>query len=72
MLIGRDVTDAHYVKEQIIGKRGTPYAQKLALGWVIVGEACLGKTHKPDKVNVNKKIALVYMSKAYLILSYFH
>jgi len=54
LLIGRDVADAHHVQEQIIGLGGTPYAQKLAMGWVIVGEACLGKVHKPNVINVNK------------------
>ena len=54
ILIGRDLPEAHHVLDQHIGDRGTPYAQCLSLSWVIVGEACLGKVHKPDFVNTNK------------------
>ena len=54
MLIGRDAPDAHHVHDQRIGPRNAPYAHRLSLGWVIVGEACLGKVHKPDFVNANK------------------
>jgi len=42
ILNGRDLIEAHAVHDQKIGPKNTPYAQKLALGWVIVGEACLG------------------------------
>ena len=54
LLLGRDLPEAHHVLDQRIGMLGSPYAQKLRLGWVIIGEACLGKTHQPDIVNVNK------------------
>lgn len=54
LLIGRDLLDAHHVLEQRLGPRATPYAQRLRLGWVIVGESCLNRTHKPEIVNVNK------------------
>ena len=54
LLIGRDLPEAHHVQEQIIGPRKTPFAQKLALGWVLVGDICLGKVHRPVKVNVNR------------------
>ncbi|MES9882784.1 MAG: hypothetical protein ABW185_18100 [Sedimenticola sp.] len=54
LLIGRDLPEAHHVLDQRIGLRNTPYAQRLNLGWVIVGETCLGKVHKPQHVNVNK------------------
>jgi hypothetical protein len=54
LLIGRDLTEAHHVLDQRIRPGRSPYAQRLSLGWVIVGEACLGKVHQPDKVNVNK------------------
>lgn len=40
--------------DQRLGPRNTPYAQRLRLGWVIVGEACNNKTHKPEVMNVNK------------------
>lgn len=59
MLIGRDLTEAHHVYEQCIGPRSSPFAQRLNLGWVIVGDVCLGTTHAPDnRVNVNKTCIL--------------
>jgi len=58
MLIGRDLIEAHHVSDQRIGGKGAPYAQKLGLGWVIVGETCLGKIHRSDYVNVNKTCLL--------------
>jgi len=54
LLIGRDMTEAHHVLEQRLGPPNTPFAQRLSLGWVVVGEVCLGKTHQPNQVNVNK------------------
>ena len=55
LLIGRDVKEAHVVEEQIIGPKNSPLAVKLSLGWVIIGEVCLGKFHSADKnVVVNK------------------
>ena len=52
LLIGRDLIEAHHVLDQKIGPRNSPYAQKLSLGWVIIGETCLGKMHRPDAINV--------------------
>lgn len=54
LLIGRDLPDAHHVLDQVRGPPMTPFAQRLPLGWVIVGDVCLGKRHKPTNVNVNK------------------
>ncbi|XP_028254480.1 uncharacterized protein LOC114430714 [Parambassis ranga] len=54
LLLGRDILQAHKVREQINGPHNTPYAQRLDLGWVIVGDACLGTVHKPFRVNVTK------------------
>ncbi|XP_063397214.1 uncharacterized protein LOC134681506 [Mytilus trossulus] len=54
LLLGRDIIEAHHVMDQRIGPRGSPYAQKLPLGWTIIGETCLDKTHVPEVVNVNK------------------
>lgn len=53
MLLGRDVVDIHHVIDQRIGPTGTPYGQKLGLGWVIIGDVCLGKIHTPDLENVD-------------------
>jgi hypothetical protein len=56
LLIGRDVSEAHHVFDQITGPKGAPFA--LGLGWVIIGDVCLGKLHKPENVNVLKTSVL--------------
>ncbi len=55
LLIGRDVLGAHHVLDQRVG---TPYAQRLPLGWVIIGETCLSKIHQTDAVSVRKTVVL--------------
>ena len=52
LLIGRDVIQVHKVREQINGPGDSPFAQRLDLGWVIVGESCLHAVHKPKEWNV--------------------
>lgn len=47
LLLGRDIIRLHKVREQVNGSHNQPYAQKLDLGWVIVGNVCLGNVHKP-------------------------
>lgn len=54
LLLGRDIPDVHHVLEQRLGPRGSPYAQRLPLGWVVVGEVCLGSSHLVPNVSVNK------------------
>jgi hypothetical protein len=56
LLIGRDAPELHHVYEQITDNENpkAPYAQRLSLGWVIVGETCLGKIHETTTINVNK------------------
>lgn len=54
LLIGRDMVRVHKVREQINGPHDAPYAQRLDLGWVIVGEVCLGQAHKSSEINVYK------------------
>ncbi|XP_072554180.1 uncharacterized protein [Paramormyrops kingsleyae] len=51
MLLGRDVVRVHKVHKQISGPHDEPFAQKLDLGWVIVGNVCLGGVHKTIMVN---------------------
>ncbi|XP_069138180.1 uncharacterized protein [Argopecten irradians] len=58
LLIGRDIIAAHNVLDQRIGDDHEPCAQKLRLGWVIIGETCLGAVHQPEMVTVNKKNVL--------------
>lgn len=52
LLIGRDAPDIHHVEKQITGPKCTPFAQKLPLGWVVIGQVCLGKVHQPDSLRV--------------------
>ncbi len=40
--------------EQCNGPQHAPFAQRLALGWVIVGDICLNGAHKPSTVDVFK------------------
>ncbi|XP_061128960.1 uncharacterized protein LOC133150443 isoform X1 [Syngnathus typhle] len=47
LLLGRDILRIHKVRQQINGPGDTPFAQRLDLGWVLVGDVCLGKVHKP-------------------------
>ncbi|MCG8046576.1 MAG: hypothetical protein N0E48_13205 [Candidatus Thiodiazotropha endolucinida] len=58
LLIGRDLPEAHHVYDQRVGPKGSPYAQKLSLGWVVIGETCLGGIHKSDFVDVKKTYVL--------------
>ena len=49
ILVGRDLPIAHHVLEQRISSTyNAPYAQRLHLGWVVIGEMCLGKVHPPE------------------------
>ncbi|XP_060761029.1 uncharacterized protein LOC132870982 [Neoarius graeffei] len=58
LLLGRDMLRAHKVRKQINGPHDTPYAQRLDLGWVIVGDVCLGSTHRPPEVTSMKTYIL--------------
>ena len=50
ILLGRDILQAHKVREQRNGPHSAPYAQRLDLGWVVIGDVCLGSAHKPAAV----------------------
>lgn len=52
LLLGRDILSVHKVREQYNGPGNTPYAQRLDLGWVNVGEVCMGGVHKSETANV--------------------
>lgn len=54
LLLGRDILRVHKVREQINGPQNAPFAQRLDLGWVIVGEVCLGTVHKSPVLSVFK------------------
>ncbi|XP_041417319.1 uncharacterized protein LOC108712235 [Xenopus laevis] len=51
LLLGRDILRVHKARGQINGSQNAPYAQRLDLGWVIIGDVCLGGAHKPISVN---------------------
>ncbi|XP_071991443.1 uncharacterized protein [Engystomops pustulosus] len=51
LLLGRDILRVHKARAQINGPHSAPYAQKLDLGWVIVGDVCLNGMHKPISIN---------------------
>ncbi len=54
LLLGRDILGLHKVRAQYNGPHDTPYAQRLDLGWVVIGDVCLGRVHKPANVTVYK------------------
>ncbi|KAL0150123.1 hypothetical protein M9458_054550 [Cirrhinus mrigala] len=47
VLLGRDMIRVHKVRQQINGLHDAPFAQRLNLGWVIVGDVCIERAHKP-------------------------
>lgn len=47
LLLGRDVLRVHKVREQINGPHNASFAQRLDLGWVVIGDVCLGNAHRP-------------------------
>lgn len=49
----------HKVREQCNGPHSAPFAQRLDLGWVIVGDVCLGRAHRPTNVSVFRTSVLV-------------
>jgi len=58
LLLGRDIIRAHRIRKQHNGPHNAPYAQKLDLGWVIIGDVCLGSTHKTNMVSTMKTCIL--------------
>lgn len=66
LLLGRDILRVHKVREQIIGPHDAPFAQRLDLGWVIVGDVCLGGAHRPSQVNAFKTSILENGCPTYL------
>lgn len=58
LLIGRDLLPTHHVLEQRIGPMHAPFAQRLRLGWVIIGNICLGTAHQQNTISVMKTFTL--------------
>ena len=67
LLLGRDVLRVHKVREQINGPHDAPFAQRLDLGWVIVGDVCLGGAHRRSQVNTFKTSILENGRPTYLV-----
>ncbi|XP_030613054.1 uncharacterized protein LOC115799898 [Archocentrus centrarchus] len=57
LLLGRDVLRVHKVRQRVNGPHNAPFAQCLDLGWVVVGEVCLGNVHRPT-VSTLKTVVL--------------
>ncbi len=68
LLLGRDVLSVHKVREQRNGPQNTPYAQRLDLGWVIVGEVCLDGIHRQSSMNTYKTNILLNGRTSYFSL----
>ncbi|XP_059825664.1 uncharacterized protein LOC132394036 [Hypanus sabinus] len=47
LLLGRDVIRVHKVRQQVNGPHDAPFAQRLDLGWVVIGRVCPEDVHKP-------------------------
>ncbi|KAL1252709.1 hypothetical protein QQF64_017402 [Cirrhinus molitorella] len=58
LLLGRDILQVHKVREQISGPGDAPFAQRLDLGWVVVGDVCLGGAHRTQEVRSYKTAIL--------------
>lgn len=58
LLLGRDMLRVHKVWEQINGPDDAPFAQRLDMGWVVVGDVCLDGVHRPPHVNSYKTFIL--------------
>ena len=58
LLLGRDILRVHKVRKQINGPHSAPFAQKLDLGWVVVGDVCLKGAHRPSEVSTLKTTIL--------------
>ena len=54
LLIGRDEPKLLKVRAFKNGPKGTPWAQKLVLGWTVLGQACLDLTDGPIHVRARR------------------
>lgn len=54
LLIGRDAPELLKVREFRNGPKGTPRAQRLSLGWTIIGQMCLDLAGGPAHVLVRR------------------
>lgn len=66
LLLGRDILQAHKVREQISGPGDAQFAQRLDLGWIVVGDVCLGGAHRTLEVGSYKTAILENGRTSYL------
>ncbi|XP_033112755.1 uncharacterized protein LOC117113514 [Anneissia japonica] len=59
LLLGRDVPQVHKVRETCNGPNKAPWAQRLDLGWVVVGEVCLNGVHRPKTISTLRTQVLI-------------
>ncbi|KAM3822775.1 uncharacterized protein M6D78_018315 [Vipera latastei] len=50
LLLGRDILTVHRIRQQSYGPDDAPFAQRLDLGWVIVGDVCLNRMRTPSEI----------------------
>uniref|UniRef100_A0A8C5WIB5 Large ribosomal subunit protein uL6 N-terminal domain-containing protein n=1 Tax=Leptobrachium leishanense TaxID=445787 RepID=A0A8C5WIB5_9ANUR len=50
ILLGKDILRVHKVRQQINCPHDAPFAQRLDLGWVIIGNVCIRKMKVPTKI----------------------
>lgn len=62
LLIGRDLLEAHYVLAQRLGPKNSPFALQLKLGWVVIGDVCLNKSHTPSNDNEFKTNVVLHIT----------
>ena len=58
VLIDHDLIDAHLLLEQKTGFPGSPFVQRIGLGWVVMGEALEGGSQYP--INYFEKIPHIH------------
>ena len=56
ILVGRDAPRLHKVRKSINGPNSAPWAQKLDLGWVIMGQVCLSDYPSPVRAVARKSV----------------
>ena len=54
LLIGKEAMPPNHVLDQRLGNPDEPFAQRLKLGGVIIGECCLDDMHVPQQINTMK------------------
>lgn len=59
LLIGRNLLRANKVRKRLYARHNNPYAQKLDLGLVIIGDLCLCIAHKPTEVSALKTCCIM-------------